>query len=35
MDKLKWFTSKEAKKYIHPTQKFFIDKLEEKLCESK
>lgn len=35
MDKLKWFTSKEAKKYIHPTQKFFIEKLEEKLCESK
>lgn len=35
MDKLKWFTITEAKQYIHPTQKFFIDKLEEKLYESK
>lgn len=35
MDQLKWFTTTEAKKYIHPTQKFFIEKLEEKLCESK
>ena len=35
MDKLKWFTITEAYNYIHPSQKFFISKLEEKLIESK
>lgn len=35
MDKLKWFTITEAYNYIHPSQKFFIGKLEEKLSESK
>ena len=31
MDKIKWFTLEEAKKYIHPSQRFFINRLEEKL----
>ena len=31
MDKIKWFPLEEAKEYIHPTQRFFIDKLEEQL----
>ena len=33
MDKIKWFTLEEAKEYIHPTQRFFIDKLEEQLTK--
>lgn len=33
MDKIKWFTLEEAKEYIHPTQRFFIDKLEDKLTK--
>ena len=28
MDEIKWFSIEEAKKYIHPTQTFFIDRLE-------
>ena len=35
MDKIKWFTLEEAKEYIHPTQRFFIDKLEDKLTKGK
>lgn len=31
MDKIKWFTLEEAKKYIHSSQRFFINRLEEKL----
>ncbi len=31
MDKIEWFTLERAKEYIHPTQRFFITKLEEKL----
>ena len=31
MDKIAWFTLEDAKEYIHPTQRFFIEKLEEKL----
>ena len=31
MDKIEWFTLDRAKEYIHPTQRFFIKKLEEKL----
>lgn len=33
MDKIKWFTMEQAKEYIHPTQRFFIERLEEKLME--
>lgn len=28
MDEIKWFSIEETKKYIHPTQAFFIDRLE-------
>lgn len=31
MDKIKWFSIEEAKEYIHPSQLYFIEKLEEKL----
>ena len=31
MDKVKWFSIEEAKQYIHPSQLFFIERLEEKL----
>ena len=31
MDKIDWFTLDKAKEYIHPTQRFFIEKLEEKI----
>ena len=31
MDKIYWFTLDKAKEYIHPTQRFFIEKLEEKI----
>lgn len=31
MDKIKWFTLEEAKEYVHPTQCFFIERLEAKL----
>jgi len=31
MDKISWFTLREAKKYINKTQTYFLDKLEEKL----
>ena len=31
MDNIKWFSLEEAKEYIHPTQCFFINRLEEKL----
>lgn len=33
MDKIEWFTLERAKEYIHPTQRFFIKKLEEKLTK--
>lgn len=33
MDKIDWFTLEKAKEYIYPTQRFFIDKLEEKLMK--
>ncbi len=31
MDQIRWFSLREAKKYIHPTQRFFLERLEEKL----
>ena len=31
MDKIDWFTLDKAREYIHPTQRFFIEKLEEKI----
>ncbi|HIR48782.1 MAG TPA: NUDIX domain-containing protein [Candidatus Faecimonas gallistercoris] len=31
MDKIEWFTLKDAKEYIYPVQRFFIERLEEKL----
>lgn len=31
MDKIKWFTIKEAKEYIHSSQLFFINRLEDKI----
>lgn len=31
MDKIDWFMLDKAKEYIHPTQRFFIEKLEEKI----
>lgn len=31
MDKVKWFSIEEAKQYIHSSQLFFIERLEEKL----
>lgn len=34
MDKIKWFSIQEAKKFIHPTQVFFIERLERKIMEN-
>ena len=31
MDQIRWFSLRDAKKYIHPTQRFFLERLEEKL----
>lgn len=31
MDKIKWFSFQDAKKFIHPTQVFFINRLERKI----
>ncbi len=30
MNEIRWFSLKEAKEYIHPTQRFFVERLEEK-----
>ncbi len=34
MDKVQWFSLDDAKDYIHPTQRFFIERLEGKLRDS-
>lgn len=34
MDKIKWFSIQDAKKFIHPTQIFFIERLERKIIEN-